>query len=198
MIESYNSTVCKFMLDNDERHKSMFATNVALLELNSVFSLTATFQNVPVVYAILRTPTLHNPPNILLCSLAFSDLFVGCVVRKIYRYFIMVKLNPVPVLGAKINTSTIWPKFLTKISVQMISALVLPCVNSIRGERGYYLPRACRGRTAVRFPANSLHMCCVELALDRTLCTHLCSNGFWDAAYPRYLSQRLCHASGPQ
>ena len=27
------------------------------------------------------------------------------------------------------------------------------------------LTRACRGRTAVRFPANSSHMCCVELAL---------------------------------
>ena len=50
MTESYNDSVCDdFMLDNDERRKSMFATNVALLELNSVFSLTATFQNVPVV-----------------------------------------------------------------------------------------------------------------------------------------------------
>ena len=27
------------------------------------------------------------------------------------------------------------------------------------------LPRACRGRTEVRLPANSSHMCCVELAL---------------------------------
>ena len=27
------------------------------------------------------------------------------------------------------------------------------------------LPRACRGRTAVRIPANSSHKCCVELAL---------------------------------
>ena len=27
------------------------------------------------------------------------------------------------------------------------------------------LPRACRERTAVRIPANSSHMCCVELAL---------------------------------
>ena len=27
------------------------------------------------------------------------------------------------------------------------------------------LPRACRGKTAVRFLANSSHMCCVELAL---------------------------------
>ena len=182
------------MLDNDERRKSMFATNVALLELNSVFSLTATFQNVPVVCAILRTPTLHNPPNILLCSLAFSDLFVGCVVRKIYRYFI----NGTTQSCSRFGCQNKYQYHLTEISVQMISALVLPCVNSIRGERGYYLPRACRGRTAVRFPANSLHMCCVELALDRTLCTHLGGNGFWDADYPRYLSQRLCHASGPQ
>lgn len=81
MTESYNGSVCAFMLDNDERRKSMFATNVALLVLNSVFALTATFQNVPVVYAIFRTPTLHNPPNILLCSLAFTDLFVGCMVQ---------------------------------------------------------------------------------------------------------------------
>ena len=41
-----------------------------------------------------------------------------------------------------------------------------------------YLRRACRGRTALRFPANSSHMCCVELALDRLLCTHLGSKGF--------------------
>ena len=36
----------------------------------------------------------------------------------------MVQLNPVPVFGAKKNTSTIWRKFFTEISVQMISA---PC-----------------------------------------------------------------------
>ena len=40
-----------------------------------------------------------------------------------------------------------------------------------------HLPRACRGRTAVRFPANSSHVCCVELALDRLLCTQLGSKG---------------------
>ena len=35
------------------------------------------------------------------------------------------------------------------------------------------LPRACRGRTAVRFPANSSDICCVELALHRLLCIHV-------------------------
>ena len=34
----------------------------------------------------------------------------------------MVQLNPVPVFGAKKNTSTIWRKFFTEISVQMVSS----------------------------------------------------------------------------
>ena len=37
----------------------------------------------------------------------------------------MVQLNPVPVFGAKKNTSTISRKFFTKISVQMVSAQYL-------------------------------------------------------------------------
>ena len=37
--------------------------------------------------------------------------------------------------------------------------------------------RTCRGRTAVRFPANSSHMCCVELALKAVLCTCLGGKG---------------------
>ena len=31
---------------------------------------------------------------------------------------------------------------------------------------------ACRGRIAMRFPANSAHMCCVELAFDRLTALH--------------------------
>ena len=40
-----------------------------------------------------------------------------------------------------------------------------------------HLSRACRGRTAVRFPANSSHNCFVELALDGLLSTLLNSKG---------------------
>ena len=39
------------------------------------------------------------------------------------------------------------------------------------------LPRACRGRTALRFPANSPYMCRVQLAHKRVLCTRLGSRG---------------------
>lgn len=62
----------------------MVTTNIAVIVLNSVFALTATFQNFPVIYAILKTPSLHNPPYILLCSLASTDLFVGCVIQPLY------------------------------------------------------------------------------------------------------------------
>ena len=34
----------------------------------------------------------------------------------------MVQLNPVSAFGAKKNTSTIWRKFFTEISVQMVIA----------------------------------------------------------------------------
>ena len=51
-----------------------------------------------------------------------------------------------------------------------------------------HLPRACRGRTAVRFPANSSHMCCVELALDRLLCTHLDSKEFLRRGFSPFIN----------
>ncbi|KAJ7388985.1 hypothetical protein OS493_034374 [Desmophyllum pertusum] len=85
MTEVNNVTTnCYFMVDNVERRSLLFATNIAVIVLNSVFALTATFQNVPVIYAILRTPSMHNPPHILLCSLASTDLFVGCVIQPLY------------------------------------------------------------------------------------------------------------------
>ena len=41
----------------------------------------------------------------------------------------MVQLNPVPVFGARKNTSTIWRKFLTEVSVPMVSA---PCFKRFK------------------------------------------------------------------
>ena len=72
------------MLDNVVRRRQLFGTNIAVIVLNSIFALTTTFQNLPVIYAILKTPSLHNPPYVLLCSLATTDLFVGCFVQPLY------------------------------------------------------------------------------------------------------------------
>ena len=40
----------------------------------------------------------------------------------------MVQVNPVPVFGAKKNTNTIWRKFFTEISVQIVSAQGFPSI----------------------------------------------------------------------
>ena len=48
-----------------------------------------------------------------------------------------------------------------------------------------HLPRARRGGTAVRFPANSSHMCCVELALDRLLFS---SEGFLKCGFSPFIN----------
>jgi len=78
------ATNCSFMVDNPERRRQLFGTNIAVIVLNSIFALTTTFQNLPVIYAILKTPSLHNPPYVLLCSLATTDLLVGCVIQPLY------------------------------------------------------------------------------------------------------------------
>ena len=72
------------MIDSAERRRHLFGTNIAVIVLNSIFALTTTLQNLPVIYAILKTPSLHNPPYVLLCSLATTDLFVGCVIQPLY------------------------------------------------------------------------------------------------------------------
>ena len=51
-----------------------------------------------------------------------------------------------------------------------------------------HLPRTCHGGTAVRYPANSSQRCCVELALDRLLCTHLGSKGFLRHGFPPFIN----------
>lgn len=83
-----NETVhCSFLIDSPLRRLRMFPTNVAVLVLNCVFCLTATVQNLPVIAAIVKTPSLHTPSNVLLCSLALTDLTVGCVVHPVFVAF---------------------------------------------------------------------------------------------------------------
>ena len=52
-------------------------SSICACVLASIMCLTTLLFNTVVIIAIWRTPVLHQPRNILLCSLAVSDFFVG-------------------------------------------------------------------------------------------------------------------------
>ena len=56
------------------------------------------------------------------------------------------------------------------------------------------LPHACHGRTAVRFPANISHMCCVELALKGLASA---GKGLLHTSFPRSLTDGYAMLMSP-
>ena len=81
------SVQCSFFIDSPQRRLFMFSTNTAVLLLKCILCLTATVQNLLVVLAIIKTPSLQTPSNVLLCSLAFTDLLAGIVVHPVFVAF---------------------------------------------------------------------------------------------------------------
>ena len=61
--------------------------------LTVLFALTASFANVLVLVAILRTPSLHSPSNTLLFGLALADLGVGLLVHPLFLMLILGKIT---------------------------------------------------------------------------------------------------------
>ncbi|XP_031573015.1 melanocyte-stimulating hormone receptor-like [Actinia tenebrosa] len=56
-------------------------------------SMTTTILNTLVIAAIYQTKSLHTPSNILLCSLAMSDLIVGFLAQPLYTTAIIMEIK---------------------------------------------------------------------------------------------------------
>ncbi len=70
---------------NDKDHNSRPETVVIInCVLNAPLMLISITGNTLVLAAILRTPSLHSPSFIFLCSLAFSDLLVGLIAQPLF------------------------------------------------------------------------------------------------------------------
>ena len=70
-----------------------YATNIALAVLSAVIGVFAVGLNSSVIVSVSKTPSLQRPANLLLCSIAASDLLVGLVVLPTYVIARLMKIN---------------------------------------------------------------------------------------------------------
>ena len=80
--EKNNSHFVQFELDFDQA----MAFRIAISVVNAFFSFTALLGNAAILLTIWRT-SLHSAPNILLTSLAVTDLAVGLLVQPLFIAF---------------------------------------------------------------------------------------------------------------
>ena len=91
-----NSTSKCFYLDSihfSSENEAMYYTAVLVSIINFVFAFFALFGNAVIVVVIARTKSLHSTSNILLGSLALSDLLLAAVVQPIFIWYKVSELT---------------------------------------------------------------------------------------------------------
>ena len=61
-----------------------FVNDVVLSIINVPFCVLAFLGNLTVIIAVIQTPSLQRPCNILLCSLATTDCLTGLVTQRLF------------------------------------------------------------------------------------------------------------------
>ena len=117
-----NITESGQLKENNYRPETIVIINCIL---NAPLMLISITVNSLVLAAILRTPALHSPSIMFLCSLAVSDLLVGLVVQPLYIAYELTRFNflyrpmtTIAVTGVGVSLCTI-----TAISVDRFLAL---------------------------------------------------------------------------
>ena len=64
--------------------QSVYISDTVITVVNIPFAIFAVVANLAVIITIIRSPPLHRPVNVLLCSLAASDFLTGLVVQPVY------------------------------------------------------------------------------------------------------------------
>ena len=69
---------------NAIRDQSVYVSDMVVTIINIPLAIFAFLVNLVVIVTIIRTPSLHRPVNVLLCSLAAADCLTGLVVQPVY------------------------------------------------------------------------------------------------------------------
>ena len=86
MVGRENGTICGLprWLPIPSNDTASFINDVILSAVNVPFCLFAFLGNLAVILAVIKTPSLQRPCNILLCSLATTDCLAGLVAQPIF------------------------------------------------------------------------------------------------------------------
>ncbi|KAL9969103.1 hypothetical protein ACROYT_G021272 [Oculina patagonica] len=84
--ELENGTICGLprWLPIPNNDTTSFISDVVVCAVNVPFCLFAFLGNLAVIVAVIKTPSLQRPCNILLCSLATTDCFTGLLAQPIF------------------------------------------------------------------------------------------------------------------
>ena len=81
--EQYSNCLPSFVL-NAICDQSIYASDIAVAIVNIPLAIFAFLVNLAIMVAIIRTPSLHIPVNVLLFGLAASDCLTGLVAQPLY------------------------------------------------------------------------------------------------------------------
>jgi len=86
MISDWNRGICGLLTEDviPVNDTVAFINDVVLAAVNVPFCVFAFISNLVAVVAVVKTPALHKPCNILLCSLAFADCLSGVISQPLF------------------------------------------------------------------------------------------------------------------
>ena len=86
MISDWNRSICGLVIEDviPVNDTAAFINDVVLAAVNVPFCASAFLINLVAIVAVVKTPALHKPSNILLCSLASVDCLSGVTSQSLF------------------------------------------------------------------------------------------------------------------
>ena len=86
MTSVTNTSVCGLITEDviPVNDTAAFKSDAVLAAVNVPFCVFAFLSNLVVIVAVVKTPALHKPSNILLCSLVFADCLSGVISQPLF------------------------------------------------------------------------------------------------------------------
>jgi len=86
MTSDWNRSICGLLADDviPVNDTAAFINDIAIAAVNVPLSVFAFLSNLVAIVTVVKTPALHKPNNILLCSLASVDCLSGAVSQPLF------------------------------------------------------------------------------------------------------------------